>query len=149
MKVGVEHLKRGIIVEVARSMIDTPWRHQGRVPGKALDCTGLIVKVGHLAHVLSEEVDYTRYNRYPDPDDLRRHLAKFAVRKRWEDRKVGDIIEFAVEHVNFPCHLGILTEKEGVPYLIHAQMMRRKVVEHEFSEDWVKQATKVFKYPGV
>ena len=33
------------IIAIARACLGTPFRHQGRIPGVALDCAGLVVAV--------------------------------------------------------------------------------------------------------
>src|SRR5438034_10631009 len=56
---------RAEVVERARACIGTPFRHQGRLPGRGLDCVGIVI---HVANALGfkESFDFRVYSRFPD-----------------------------------------------------------------------------------
>jgi hypothetical protein len=57
------------ILAAARSWLGTPWRHQGRLKGVAVDCGGLIIGVGKELGLL--DFDIRAYGRIPDGQQLR------------------------------------------------------------------------------
>lgn len=134
---------RAQVVAEARKWIGTPWRHQGRnVHG--IDCVGLVVVVCKGLGISS--YDDTGYGRDPDPHKFLPHFQKGgAVRIDPKIMQPGDLIIF--RQSAFPCHSGIVSEKQGTLHVIHAHMLRRKVVE----EPILPQApvVAVFKLPGV
>jgi cell wall-associated NlpC family hydrolase len=52
------------IVAAARSWLGTPWRHQGRLKGIAVDCGGLIIGVGRELRLL--DFGTRAYGRIPN-----------------------------------------------------------------------------------
>ena len=65
------------VIAAARAWLGTPWRHQGRLKGVAVDCGGLILGVGKEQGLL--DFDTRAYGRIPDGQQLRtlceQHLA--------------------------------------------------------------------------
>jgi len=51
------------IIAAARACLETPFVHQGRLPGQALDCAGLIIQVAKTLGL--EHVDHSGYARLP------------------------------------------------------------------------------------
>lgn len=143
--------EREQIVSLARGQIGVKWRHQGRVPGKNLDCGGLLVYIGKEMGLVDQNWDMIRYGRYPEGDSLAQALAPWTTKKSWVDWKPGDIALLTEVDHRWPLHLGILSEQGGLPYMIHAwaALPCRRVVETIFDLSWQSKLCAVFKYSGV
>jgi hypothetical protein len=133
------------VIACARGMLDTPWRHQGRMPGVALDCAGLIICVGRSLGLLPADFDVNGYRRSPDGSMLRfcrAHLLEIG------DLEIGAVL--VVSMVNEPQHLGIVADyRHGGFSLVHAASAAERVVETRlmFARNFVRRG--VFRLPGV
>jgi hypothetical protein len=136
------------IVAFAREAIGTPYGHQQRVAGMALDCAGVPV---HVAKRLGMSFDdITNYGRLPVPAEMRRVLDANLTRVPKEQMQIGDVawLTFRVE----PQHFGILGNYHlGGFSLIHAYNGSglSKVVEHRLDEQWAARIVAVWRFPGV
>jgi cell wall-associated NlpC family hydrolase len=141
-------MKRGDIVTVARALVGTPYQHQGRVAGLALDCAGVPV---HCATTLGIPLtDYTRYGRLPVPAEMRAALDANLQRIPTKDMQPGDVawMRFDME----PQHLAIVGDYvHGGLSLIHAYNGAglNRVVEHRLDEVWRARIVAAWRYPGV
>ena len=141
--------RREKIVEVARGLIDTRWRHQGRDPEKGLDCVGLVIWVGWELGLVPRDFDFGGYRRQPDGKALARALGQQAVEKSWTDREPGDIVLLRDISTVWPCHMGLLATRPGSQYptLIHSwAKIRRRVVEVRFDEEWQSRMVGLYSY---
>jgi hypothetical protein len=136
------------IATIARETIGTPWQHQQRINGLAMDCVGLPVFVGQR---LGMSVDtLANYGRLPVPAQMRAALDEHLVRVAKADMQVGDVawIRFEAE----PQHFGIIGDYlHGGFSLIHAYNGAgvNKVVEHRLDPEWLARIVGVWRFPGV
>ena len=72
------------IIAAARTWLGTPWRHQGRLKGVAVDCGGLILGVDKELGLL--DFDTRAYGRIPDGQQLRALCEQHLCRKH-----IGDL----------------------------------------------------------
>lgn len=94
------------IIEAARSEIGTPFRHQGRIAGKCLDCAGLIVLVAELLGV--QVTDQKGYSRLPSGSKLESAIdVQQNVFRVIGEPKAGDILVLRFD--KDPQHLAIFT----------------------------------------
>lgn len=135
------------IIAAARSEIDTPFRHQGRIPGKALDCAGLVVRVAFL--IDAPYLDYSGYARHPSDGLLESALDSQPGLDRvaLADMQQGDVLlmQFAAD----PQHLAIyagFSEAAQSETIIHAEIRARKVCEHRLSDDWRGCIVRVYRF---
>lgn len=144
-------IKRQDIVDEARSHVGTPWVHQGRQPGVALDCAGLIAVVGkNLGATIH---DYTEYSRDTYNNDFLIHFDKAGLRtKPTSQMAPGDILIF--KHGQFVCHGGIVVHR-GLPVdrMVHA-FARPKVmrtIEERLTPQFLQAMPLMacYEYPGV
>lgn len=136
------------IVALARETLGTPYQHQQRVNGVALDCAGVPVYVGRKLGMNFE--DSLDYGRLPRPDEMRSYLDNALVRVQKVDMQIGDVvwIRFRVD----PQHLGIIGDYPlGGFSLIHAynSTSLNRVVEHRLDNKWYDRIVAVWRYPGV
>lgn len=128
------------ILTAARLCLDTPFRHQGRLPGVALDCAGLVLAVARAVGV--EAVDFPGYGRQPFQGQLE---AALAAQPGLElvaiaDRQPGDVLLMRI--ARDPQHLAIL----GEGTLIHAWADAGQVCEHRLDERWLARIVAVYRF---
>lgn len=115
-------------VEIARSYIDTPFHHQGRVPGVGLDCVGLVICVARELGKLPPDFDVTGYARQPDGAMLMHHLHEHLIEIPQNCMMVGDVVCVAFD--KHPQHVGLLGDYlYGGFSIIHAATKHKRVVE--------------------
>jgi cell wall-associated NlpC family hydrolase len=141
-------MKTAEIVAAARAVLHTPYAHQGRVAGLALDCAGVPV---HVAKSLGVPlVDYTRYGRLPVPAEMRAALDAHLERVPTEQMQPGDVVWIRFEKQ--PQHLAIVGDYvHGGLSLIHAYNSAgvNRVVEHRMDDVWRSRIVACWRYPGV
>jgi len=141
------------IIDEARTWIETPFRHQGRIKGRdgAVDCVGLIVGVMHALGIYSSK-DVTDYNEQPNPEMMGRLGDQYGIRVSIEEMRPGDVLWLRFIQ---PQHLAIVTEKNSIihadsttaPKKAHGTIGR--CVEHTLSELWRRRIIRVYRIPGV
>lgn len=131
------------IIAAARACLKTPFAHQGRLPGVALDCAGLVVAVARALEI--DHLDFPGYGRRPANGQL-----KAALDAQPELREVsasailpGDILLMAFERE--PQHLAIYAGAT----LIHSWAAPGEVCEHDFSEIWQRRTIAAYRFVGV
>lgn len=129
------------ILIAARSCLDTPFRHQGRIPGLALDCAGLVVSVAK--EIGADYIDRPGYSRNPSGGLLESALDDQPCLERVTDRQPGDVLlmRFAGE----PQHLAIFTGDN----IIHSYESVGKVCEHRMADVWAVRIVRVYRFKGV
>lgn len=113
------------LINNARSYLGTPFRHQGRLPGVALDCVGLIV-CSALATGLQVR-DVHDYPSEPDGGRLMRELDKQFARLTWPGRP-GDVL--VMRFIHDPRHVALFTGET----IIHAKGPVGEVIEQRFDK---------------
>ena len=130
------------IITAARACLGTPFRHLGRIPGKALDCAGLAVSV---ALALGLEVDDREaYGRTPANGLLETMLdAQPGLGRVFRAPQEGDLL--LMRFTGDPQHLAICAGDT----IIHAWMTVGKVAEHRFTDQWKARVVRVYEFVGV
>jgi len=131
------------IINEARGWIDTPFVHQGRTKGQAVDCAGLIIGVAEAIGAIGDFEDLANYPRSPD-GTMRGVLNKHLDRKLVMDQKSGDVLFFAFARI--PQHLAILTDCNTI---IHAYETSGRVVEHIYDDVWRRMVRGVYAFKVV
>lgn len=126
------------IVDHARAQLDTPFRHQGREPGKGLDCAGLVVISYAAAGYLLNDVQ--GYGRTPHAGMLLRTILDQPLLEYVPPRKAapGDILLLRFD--GEPTHLAIRTPRG----MIHSYQKAGRVVEHGLSAGWGSRIVRAF-----
>jgi len=107
---------RADVVATARQHLGTPWVHQGRTPGLAIDCAGLVILVARQLQLVADDFDVNGYSRWPDGSMLD-WCGQFM--QPLAEIELGAVLVLATEH--FPQHLGIVGDyTHGGWSLIHA-----------------------------
>lgn len=135
------------IVAEARTHIGTPWVHQGRVPGLALDCAGLLIVVARSLELIAPDVDVNGYSRSPDGTMLAWCDAHM---QRIDEIELGAVLAMATAEQ--PQHLGIVGNYvHGGWSLVHACNAAHppRVVETRLMFARNMQLRGVYRMPGV
>lgn len=130
-------MERFDIVEQARSLLDTPFKHQGRVAGVGVDCAGLIVCTFKKLGIPYN--DFCGYPRTPYAGMLKKSLDEQPAIKQVFDYQAGDIL--LIKIVKDPQHLAIFAGET----IIHSYLTVGKVVEHGFSENWKRRVIAIYR----
>lgn len=128
------------VVCVARGFLGTPFRHQGRVPGRGLDCAGVIVFAARALGLSGYDV--AGYGRLPSGDAMADHLRAAGCRDI-EIPSPGDI--YLMRFETNPQHLALVTDI-GV---LHAYAEIGRVVEHRLDAVWCARIVGAFRLPGI
>ena len=145
------------VVAEARRWIGTPYVHQHRDLGFAVDCVGLVIGVGLGAGVLptwSPEAwePHQSYGQAPNPQHMGKAIAEFL---NPIDRYAGEAppdgsVAFIGWRSHLPMHLAIMaTAADGRRTMIHAYSHVGKVVEHGFAAEWPDRVVSWWAYPGL
>lgn len=116
------------VEQFARSMIGTPWVHQGRNE-HGVDCVGLCVLALRDSGI--EVRDRTDYGQ--DPDGTLRAEFIRVMGQPHQDIRPGDmvIVKFRAER-----HAAIVSSNAFGLTLIHADSSHGRVVEHNIDDRW-------------
>ena len=133
------------VVAAARGHRDTPWQHQGRLPGVALDCAGLLICVARQLGLVAPDFDINGYGRVPDgtmPEWCDQYL------ERVPDPVYGGVLMCAI--AQDPQHLGIVGDyRHGGFSFIHASSGAGKVVETRLMWARNQRLVRAYRFPGV
>lgn len=141
-------MKAQEIVKLAREIVGTPYAHQARIGGVAVDCAGVPAYVGTKLGV--DFKDFTRYGRQPVPAEMKAALDRTLIRVPLEEMQIGDVVWIRFEKE--PQHLGILADHPNGGFsLIHAYNGAgfKKVLAHRLDEGWRRRVVAAWRYPGV
>jgi cell wall-associated NlpC family hydrolase len=128
------------IIAAARAQLGTPFRHQGRLPGIALDCAG-------LAAVIAQQLGYDYrewpgYGRTPHRGLLQSVLDNqpCLVRVPNADRRPGDLLMMRFQRE--PQHVAICAGET----VIHSYQAVGKVCEHALDAEWQARIVAVYRF---
>lgn len=138
---------RADVVAEARTWLQTPWVHQHRTKGLAVDCAGLIIGVARQLALVAPDFDVNGYARQAD-GSLLEHCDRFMQRIHRQTMRPGDVLVLAVE--SDPQHMGILGDyRHGGLSLIHAASAAGRVVETRLMFARNLQYVAAYALPGV
>ncbi len=147
---------RSDVVRMARSLLGTPFLHQGRQrpteahPG-ALDCAGLVVCVARELCLVAPDFDVTAYGRVPDGRSLLDHADAHMRRIRRAEMRPGDVM--VVDWGQNPQHFCILGDYPGGGLsVIHAFSHadgKGSVIEANLDRVMQRQFVAAYALPGV
>lgn len=131
------------IVDAARKYIGTPFRHQGRLPGVALDCAGLFIQI--CLDLGFSPVDSKGYGRNPYKGMLETHAdnQEFMRRIPISEMAAGDIL--LMRFSGNPQHVAIHAGEN----IIHAYEHAGKVVEHRMADVWRARVVRAYRLADI
>lgn len=140
-------MDRFAVVLEARTWIGTPWKHQGRLKGVAVDCIGLVGGVA-IALGLSGAAEWAanpnfhNYGRQPDPELLCKGCE--LLLDPIDVAEPGDVL--VMRFVREPQHFALMS---GYAHVIHAYAQARKVVENRLDEKWQSRIVSAWRFRGI
>ena len=102
------NVTRADVVATAREWLETPYVHQHRSKGHAVDCAGLVIGVARELGLVAPDFDITGYSRAPDGETLIVLCDKFMKRLRPSELQPGDVLVYSFQPRKGPQHMGIL-----------------------------------------
>jgi len=135
------------IVAEARTWLGTPWQHQQRMKGVAVDCAGLVIGVARALGLVETDFDVGGYMRQPDGSMLPL-LCSYMDPVPSSAMAPGDVIAFAI--AADPQHVGILGDyRHGGLSVIHAASRPGLVVETRLMFHRRMRFAAAFRFRGV
>lgn len=129
------------IIAAARECIGTPFMHQGRILGRALDCAGVAV---HAARSCGQDVsEPAAYGRMPNNAMLEWWLDQQPFLERVAQPAAGDLL--LMRFTGEPQHLAVYTGEN----IIHAYQAVGRVVEHILDDKWRRRIVRAYRFKGV
>lgn len=125
------------IIAAARECIDTPFHHQGRIVGLALDCAGVAV---HVASKWYEVEEPQSYGRFPNDAMLEQWIERQLFMGRAAIPQAGDLLlmRFSGEPQHMAIHAG--------DTMIHAYQAAFKTVEHNLDDRWRRRIVRAYRF---
>lgn len=141
-------MTRDDIISAALEQIDTPFRHQGRVPGIALDCAGLYVCICQRLGIPHQ--DATGYPSTPFDGEIIRQLnaqPSLVPILRGSAEK-GDVLVMRMSRQpqHIAIHAGLY---RGHPYVVHASSDFGGVRLHRMDSAWFGRVTHAYRFTEV
>jgi hypothetical protein len=118
-----------------------------------VDCVGLVLAVGDDLEIKDSSGipfrrgDYPAYPTQPSDRFVHDECCRRLSRKTVGDLQAGDIVSLKVPLT--ACHVAIITEYDGVLYMVHAYSPLNRVVEHILDNTYRRRIIGVFSFPGV
>lgn len=137
----------------ALTYIDTPWVHQGRLKGIAIDCIGVVGLVGAEcgspeAVTWLADMPLHRYGRAPNVE------ATYAAADKYMDRcdddapiQLADVFIMRAPKDLEPRHFAIVSSLDPV-YIVHAYMQVKKVVRNIYDANYAARTHRRYSYRG-
>lgn len=137
------------VITQAREWIGTPFQHQQRTKGVAVDCAGLVIGVARELGLVAPEFDVSGYARQPDGVSLLRWCEQYMTRVSQDDMLPGHAVVVAYDKA--PGHMGILGDyQHGGLSIIHALIKpEHKVVETRLMFSRRMRFIAAYNLPGV
>ena len=146
----------GAVVYTARTLLETPYLHQGRLPGRngGIDCIGVAIVTCRKLLLLPEDFDYSDYGR-DGSGKLETIVAEYCT--PLTDPTPGALLLFrttptqtVAQHcaicTNWSDRLGWDNETLG---MLHAYQNVGKVKEHELISFWSDRLIGSYGFPNV
>jgi len=123
----------------ALTQLDVPWVHQARVPGKGMDCVGLLVLGGRLHGF--EIVDMLEYGLIVSPEQLQQYMHMNC--EPVEEPVPGGLASFWFRQPISPVHVGVMLDARR---FVHSYRRAGKVVENSLDKVWGRRVHKFWRY---
>jgi len=129
------------IIAHARETLGTPYQHQGRINGMALDCIGVAIYVAQKLGL--DYLDLPAYGASPHKGLLEQMMDAQPCLVRVYEMQPGDVLQmrFAKE----PQHVAIWTGET----IIHCSRDTGRVVECRLDDETRQKITKIYRFKGV
>ncbi len=143
-------LTPGDITREARRWLGTPYAHQGRRRGQAVDCVGLVfgtlraAGIGSDAFWRRQHRRWGTYREIPDGATLYQGFSLFVPEYPPAKARPGDCL--LITFAGAPRHTAIYTERDTI---IHAYKEVGRCVEQTWTGTWRRDTTSAFRLPEI
>lgn len=127
-----------LVLAAARATLGTPYVHQGRINGMALDCIGVAQFIA--ASLKLPHFDQRAYPMAPYQGLLEAVLDAQPCLRRVYDRKPGDLL--LMRFTDDPQHIAVFTG-DGI---IHCYRNSGRVVEHVLDAAWEARIVRMYRF---
>lgn len=126
-------------IAIARSLLDTPWRHQGRDPASGIDCAGLLE--------IAYEAPFTvAYSRHPHGGLITKRMELTFGPAIDDEPQAGDAVTLGFGFNGVVRHVGMIADyAHGGLSIIHTDSVVGRVVEHPFDDKWRRRVRGVYR----
>lgn len=142
---------RAEFVATVRGYVGTPYAHQARLPGAAMDCPAPLICAAIHHGIKPAGFDVTAYPREPDGFTLQRLCDEHLERIAWSEWQPADVLLCSFRG-GPPQHLGILTEIGERMYWVHANNNQHHGRVHEARLMFAEQRmalVQAYRVPGL
>jgi cell wall-associated NlpC family hydrolase len=134
------------IIKAAKSLLGTPFRHQGRSAKTGVDCVGFLMEIGKRVDYDHEVMDRTTYKRIPDESIALKYLRLNMNEIPLEEVGIGDVITMRI--AGKEVHVGVKIDDTR---FIHA---RNKggfsgSVQLDYIKNWKDYFVRGFRLKGI
>lgn len=136
--------KADIFMNAVISMQGTPFVHQGRTPGIALDCAGVVVCGAEAAGIYLP--DQKAYPTVPDGDRFVKTVESCCDKIRFEAVSVADLMMFTWGRR--PQHIAVVSHIDPIR-IIHSWNGSGGVVENSLDEFWLRKLRGCYRLRGL
>jgi cell wall-associated NlpC family hydrolase len=127
------------VIAEAKTLIDTPFRHQGREKGVGIDCLGVIsISANTCGLKIKDRTDYSHQPSLLLQQALREQMIKVSK----DELRVADVLLMKYEE---PQHLALVTCVEPLT-IIHAFAQAKKVLEQEVDPYMWKRVVSAYRF---
>lgn len=131
-------------INAARSFIGTPFSHQGRSPGAALDCAGMVICAAKKCGL--DLPDKESYATVPDGMEFVQIIESVCNRIPLAVIKPGDLLVFA--WTKEPQHIAIVSNVEPMR-IVHSWSGAAGVVENDVDDYWKRRLRRCYRLKGM
>lgn len=138
------HTKANELVETAKSLVGTRYRHQGRNEA-GLDCAGLMIVTGQRCGL--SNFDTTSYSNRPNAVEFTREMMRAECKQiPLAELSHGDLLR--INTAGWPVHIAIYeVDEQGQEWYIHAFLSHRKVTRDPLTDMVKKSISSVWRFP--
>lgn len=133
---------RASIVFEARTWIDTPFHHQGRVKGAGVDCAGVPIGVAQACGL--SWTDRAGYSRVPRGGVFETAVRSTLIRIALAEVLPADLMIFAWR--SEPQHIAIVSQIDPLR-IIHAWQDAGRCVENDLDTTWRGRLRGCYRWP--
>ena len=136
-------MTREQIIAEARSLLGTPWGHQGRTPGVGIDCAGVVI---HILKLNGIDYDVAGYAYEPN-GELTLHADTCMTRISKDSFQPADVVIFRIRKL--PQHVALITDKGMLHSFNRGAGVQSRVVETSLTDQWRAHIVAAYKFPWV
>jgi len=138
----------------ARSLLGTPFAHQGKTPGVALDCIGSVAVVAlefedlaPAARAWLADPEFRGYTPQPNVRKLLKATHKYMDPISKAAAGLADVLLF--KFFDEPMHFGIISAVKPRRLVVHAYSMVGRVVENGIDDTWRARIVEAYRFKGL